>query len=99
MRLIDADALIKKLESNSWNIDEWELPFDHVTAGLKANAMDRETVEGMPTVDAVPVKHGKWIQVGHIEHMQIVYRCSACNGQTIVDGKFCPNCGARMDEE
>ena len=55
MRLIDKDALIKKLESNSWTIDEWELPFDHVTAGLRANAMDRETVEGMPTVDAVPV--------------------------------------------
>jgi hypothetical protein len=55
MGLIDKDALIKKLESNSWDIDEWELPFDNVTAGLKANAMDRETVEGMPTVDAVPV--------------------------------------------
>ncbi len=99
MGLIDKDALIKKLECNSWDIDEWELPHEQVSAGLMANAMDRETVEGMPTVDAVPVKHGKWIQVGHIEHMQIVYKCSACNGQTIVDGNFCPNCGARMRDE
>jgi hypothetical protein len=56
-------------------------------------------INRLPSVDAVPVKHGKWIQVGHIEHMQIVYKCSACNGQTIVDGNFCPNCGARMDAD
>ena len=55
MRLIDADALIKILEFNSWNIDEWELPHEHVSAGLLANALDREIVEEAPTVDAVPV--------------------------------------------
>ena len=54
-RLIDADALIKILEFNSWNIDEWELPHEQVSTGLMANALDRETVEEMPTVDAVPV--------------------------------------------
>ncbi len=55
MRLIDADVLTKKIESNSWDIDEWELPHEQVSAGLTANAMDRKTVEEMPTVDAVEV--------------------------------------------
>ncbi len=55
MRLIDADELIKKLEFNSWDIDEWELPHEQVSAGLRANAYDRKTVEDAPTVDAVPV--------------------------------------------
>ena len=102
MRLIDADMLIKKLESNSWTIDEWELPHEQVTAGLEANAMDRETVEGMPTIDAVPVRHGKWITEWETEDTRML-RCSECrmvfnvgNGR---DGNYCPNCGARMDEE
>ena len=63
MRLIDADELIKKLEFNSWDIEEWELPHEQVSAGLRANAYDRKTVEDAPTIDAVPVircKDCKW---------------------------------------
>lgn len=66
-RLIDADELIKKLEFNSWDIDEWELPHEQVSAGLRANAYDRKTVEDAPTIDAIPVN---WIIKWSAEHME-----------------------------
>lgn len=52
----------------------------------------------IPSVDAVPVVHGKWVNVigGFFE----MGRCSVCGGQWPTAGglNFCPNCGAKMDE-
>ena len=57
-----------------------------------------------PAVDAVPVRHGKWIHRGCG-----IFACSKCGkdvGLNVYTGekaserfRFCPNCGARMDEE
>ena len=53
-----------------------------------------------PTVDAVEVVHGRWIET---EEGTI---CSECNKHPFEDGEYaisnykanyCPNCGARMD--
>lgn len=52
-------------------------------------AMVKRLIELMPTVD--PVKHGRWM--GTV--------CSAC-GESFseyYDCNYCPNCGAKMDEE
>lgn len=62
-------------------------------------------VEVQPTVDAVPVRHGKWIDDG--QHADFFphheWRCSECGEQVLEIGvpwfKYCPNCGARMDAE
>ena len=58
-------------------------------------------VEEMPTVDAVEVVHGRWIDKGEYAV------CTECGGRsgTQYDGveliplmtQFCPNCGCRMD--
>ena len=60
-------------------------------------------LETLPTVDAVEVVHGRWV-----DHMVRDWRCSEC-GEAIskvrnVDGycyddkpHYCPNCGAKMD--
>ena len=47
-----------------------------------------------PTVDAVPVRHGKWLWLDGV-------RCSQCNYKLETTGlpSYCPNCGARMDAE
>ena len=54
----------------------------------------------IPTVDAVEVVHGRWIET---EEGTI---CSECNEHPFEDGEYaianykanyCPNCGARMD--
>ena len=50
----------------------------------------------LPTVDAVPVVHGKWI---HLSGCDV---CSVCNyktGKHEVGRNFCPDCGAKMDLE
>ena len=58
-----------------------------------------------PTVDAVPVRHGKWIDEGQYADFfpHHAWRCSECGEHVIeIDTpwyKYCPNCGTRMDEE
>ena len=57
-----------------------------------------------PTIDAVPVRHGKWIY-GNDFHWYTA-SCSECGYQRRTDikaegwnqWKFCPMCGSRMDE-
>ena len=59
---------------------------------------ERKTSENAPTADVHEVKHGHWIEMN--SDMGI-YRCSQCReivgAQT--RSRFCPNCGAIMDEE
>lgn len=51
----------------------------------------------LPTIEAEPAKHGRWTKIGHIEHTWLVSECSECGNQTIDAGRYCPNCGAKMD--
>ena len=61
-------------------------------------------IQGMETVDAVQVRHGRWIRVysrpGVFKYLG--WTCDQCgqrNGNEYAPQwyKFCPNCGARMD--
>ena len=59
----------------------------------------KEEINAMPTVEAVPVRHGKW------ELAKDGWYCSACELYPPFDCDpeekgipYCPNCGARMDE-
>lgn len=66
-----------------------------------------DCVKAEPAADVVEVRHGRWIpeicesiskRNRLIEYK--VYSCSLCgrsNGR--VKKRYCPNCGARMDEE
>ena len=82
-RLIDADAL--NLEYEVDMADDWK------TAHEIANI-----VKYAPTIDAEPVRHGKWIEYPTADGMN---QCSACGVLRFGESKYCPNCGARMDEE
>lgn len=48
-----------------------------------------------PTVDATPVVHAHWVRT------RLCNECSRCRGGWIglPETKFCPDCGAKMDEE
>lgn len=60
-------------------------------------------IEAAPTVDAVPVVHGRWI----FKHNPITdpkkyftrIVCSECNLHTGQKSNYCPMCGAKMDKE
>ena len=66
---------------------------------------DRARIENAPTIEAEPVKHGRWIkeyQYLYGGEQWVNQYCSFCEihtRQRVRDGlyKFCPNCGARMD--
>ena len=95
MRLIDADALIKTLEtqdySNAPNTLEGWTPQDMTNAEIF-------DINNAPTVDFV--KHGHW----KVERWINTIFCSECgNSWNVMDNdtetfNYCPNCGAKMDE-
>ena len=91
MRLIDADALKESLKE------------------LKAEGNNRRYVQGLqdaidgyfpqiiddePTIDAEPVKHGRWIQRRNGQ-----YYCNNCGREErfTYQRNYCPKCGAKMD--
>ena len=92
MRLIDADALIKEANSDG--------AYGYVDAKQIADA---------PIVNAVEVVHGRWEEMhyeGGILDGTNFDRCSVCGYERVFNDpalktvfKYCPNCGATMDEK
>lgn len=90
MRLIDADALKAVFEKKS----------SEAVCGVELCKAIIFRINEAPTVDAVPVRHGKWIRD------EFGARCSDCGLYAYRDkfdkpweSPYCPICGARMDEE
>ena len=104
MRPIDADILRERLQ---------DLAYDDWNQGIIKSFADAcneiiEIVEEQPAVNAVPVRHGKWLPKHHyIAGHEFVsgHICSECGDDAMnAEGDefltdYCPWCGARMDEE
>ena len=95
MRLIDADAVVTALIDA--DLIKWQSQADRVQ-------------EVIDTISTIEPKHGRWIYDGKGGYG--LYKCSECNefwSHWYADVipiermnkilKFCPNCGAKMDEE
>lgn len=101
MRPIDADILRERLQDLAY--DDWNQGIIKTFADACNEII--EIVEEQPTVNAVPVRHGKWIDEGQPDDFfpHHAWRCSECGEQVLEIGepwyKFCPACGARMDAE
>lgn len=112
MRLIDADALSKELLERYLDREKQRpLPMSNGYDYFEGKQDECDFIEDYivseaPTIDAVPVVHGRWIynkDTGEI-------RCNLCNalvGVTMYPDdvepiaeveNFCFNCGAKMDE-
>ena len=98
MTLIDKAALLNTIAT--------EVHYDSERP-LEMYAKLLSVVNDAPTVDAEPVRHGKWIHNKWSE-MRHDYDCSLCGCRiTGVDPfslsatayYYCPECGAKMDEE
>ena len=95
-RLIDANELLRIYKK--W-IPQLALPEDE---GDKRGVETCIAVlEDQPTVDAVEVVNGQWIESGDR------YICSVCTERSLLHfggighclSNYCPNCGAKMDGE
>lgn len=91
MRLIDADAA---------NVDY--IPCYY---GSNCRAEDvEEWLKDQPTIDAVPVVHGRWVHTDMAAWWFGKDECSECQyhddeRNDLSRLKYCPNCGAKMDGE
>lgn len=96
MRLIDADALVQDTEYDDYH-DSF-LSFSYVQ------------IDDAPTIEAEPVRHGRWETWGYVFHGIEWKRCSCCGKCAdvsyygLLEGEFkmstpaiCGRCGARMD--
>lgn len=60
-------------------------------------------IDTAPTIDAIPVRHGRWVYKG-VRGRFPVCECSVCGNTENADWavlgdnvNYCPNCGAKMD--
>ena len=117
-RLIDANALLSKFkEHRDLYAPSWEA-FKVSSISVKSRVDEIDTcmadVINAPTVDAVEVVHGRWIDRYGGKYANPLYECSECKkkapykfeddslhiGLWLQDlTDYCPNCGAKMDGE
>ena len=88
-RLIDADALLDAMRDEEF---QTFVPLDEIDS----------VIDKAPTIDAEPVRHGRWgeTQVIGYDGIHPVYGkpCSKCGYETeLYKPNYCPNCGAKMN--
>lgn len=61
----------------------------------------QDAINKQPTVDKK--RHGHWVKENEEDTFFCVYKCSLCGGMVLTDRvhlfKYCPYCGAKMEEE
>ena len=87
--LIDRNRLLKEIRE----VYEYEFPtasgdFDRFVKNILPNIICNQ-----PAADAKPVVHGHWTDG------RLVYTCSVCGMGSVNDYRYCPHCGATMDEK
>ena len=56
-----------------------------------------EMMYALPTIEAEPVRHGEWVRPTMINGVNFdIPHCSVCRTVPCDEGKYCPNCGAKM---
>ena len=95
MRLIDADALIKKMVHPEIEIND----------GQDFADWYMQCVKEAPTKDVEPVRYGRWVKPHGMMPPEYHHRnrCSLCGSWAYQDfygrerlSLYCPHCGAKM---
>lgn len=87
---IDREKLIKYIHNNGRNF--------FITEANRCNFA--EIARMVKSEDVAPVVHGTWL-LRHIGHGHY-WECSVCHATPIYvtnNTNYCPNCGAKMDDE
>lgn len=99
MRLIDGDALMERLVKKKAGAAN-----KRYTEGFNDALMRfRSMLSTSTTIEAEPVKHGRWLEVQEEQWLveslvTIGYECSECgNSEGWNKMNYCPNCGAKMN--
>ena len=92
-QLIDADALVEKAY---WHSEHPSVD-DLFAEGV--DAVDVSDIDNAPTIEAEPVRHGRWVNT-HSDSEFV--QCCLCKYPVYAAWNvtnYCPNCGAKMDLE
>lgn len=91
MRLIDADALLAIIEEEGEDLETVEFKLATIAC--------INHIKEAPTVDAEPVRHGRWVKKDpHCAGLACLWNCSECGEESDDEGyRYCPNCGAKME--
>ena len=97
-RLIDADRLKAHVKMQTDLLRNFSSISElGELATVMADGFERE-VDIQPTVDAEPVKYGKW-EWKKYPNGHETWECSVCRSPMITRFWYCPNCGAKMESE
>ena len=105
---IDRQEVIKKL-----NELDSRLMRGHYADECAGVTMANSIVQNVPTADVAPVVHGRWVYNSNGMDWNLgAWQCSVCkcnnnnlpgndkyNPYIFQGSNYCPNCGAKMDEE
>ena len=107
MQLIDPKMSIDTIRSY---IEVWDCKGCLPYGGVQHNVMSVDDLLCLPTIEAEPVKHGRWKCwttskfTGKYKDYDepefkdyVYYTCSECYRKSAIKELYCPNCGARMD--
>lgn len=90
MKLIDPKMSIDTIKSY---IEVWDCKGCLPYGGTQHNVMAVDDLLCLPTIEAEPVRHGRWV----LNHHGVVV-CTVCRHPQQIGAKdFCGKCGAQMD--
>ena len=70
------------------------------------SAKNLQSISDMPAADVAEVVHGQWLRADDDWNSLTTIQCSLCSEEwcfetdddvSLLNYKYCPNCGARMD--
>lgn len=98
MAMIEREVLLKHKFGIYENEDEDGNALSYPRFSGK-HAVSEEDILSAPTIDAAPVRHGRWIESDDGDGA-VCSQCG-CDFCTMIypaeNFNYCPNCGARMD--
>lgn len=102
-KYIDADEMIKNEAEAYANTLEKTEGTDIALPNLMTHLKIQKMLEDTPAADVAPVAHAHWKYTKILTNgMKLIdgYKCSHCELLSAIDKyAFCPQCGAKMDEE
>lgn len=96
VRLIDANELLRVIDEEiEYGAEYAATNYQLINKGLK---IARKDIKCAPTIDAQPVKLGRWIECDSQPNQKM---CSSCRGVGVAKDiaqffTYCPFCGAFM---
>lgn len=67
-------------------------------AGCFSNMISAYDVIMIPAADVAPVRHGRWLCGDYYDIGDVCSECDWDSQMTHPSYRYCPNCGAKMDE-